>query len=41
MEEFFNSLVNWLNYGKWVDCDHDWQPEGFADWKCPKCGAER
>lgn len=20
---------------------HDWQPEGFADWKCSKCGRLR
>lgn len=22
-------------------CRHDWMPEGFADWKCSKCGRDR
>ena len=23
------------------NCEHDWIPEGFADWKCSKCGVDR
>jgi hypothetical protein len=34
-------LWNLLIYGKWTDCQHDWEPEGFADWKCSKCGVGR
>ena len=26
---------------KRVKCRHNWKPEDFADWRCPKCGAWR
>lgn len=35
------SLANLCWYGKWVDCHHDWEPEGFADWRCSSCGVSR
>lgn len=38
---FLTSLTNWISYGTWTDCHHNWQPEGFADWHCPLCGADR
>lgn len=41
MKRFFRKLNNLIVYGKWVDCFHDWRPEGFADWKCCKCGVDR
>ena len=34
-------IWNLIFYGKWTDCRHDWVPEGFADWKCSKCGVDR
>jgi len=24
---------------KRMTCKHEWEPEGFADWVCRKCGA--
>ncbi len=39
---FFRCLLNLLSYGKWTPCHpHEWEPEGFADWQCSKCGAPR
>lgn len=41
MLKVFCRIMNLLLYWKWTDCLHDWQPEGFADWVCSKCGAGR
>lgn len=41
MKRFARKVVNWLYFGVWSACPHDWMPAGSVDWWCQRCGAER
>lgn len=41
IKRFLYMLANLILYHRWTDCQHDWHPEGFADWKCGRCGVWR
>lgn len=30
---------NLFFFTKWNACIHEWEPVGFADWRCKHCGA--
>jgi hypothetical protein len=43
VRRFLRRVVNMLWYDKWTDCTHgkwpeEWEMEGFAEWRCRRCG---
>lgn len=43
MKAWFRKLDNFIRYGLWVECAHEWwQPIRFPGVRrCPHCGAEK
>jgi hypothetical protein len=41
MKDFYYKFCNWVTYGRWTGCQHDWMPLAWDDWHGVRCGAER